>query len=88
MKYVYGVLIPVLLQVLVVFLLIQMNTGNGSWVGLGAFLIGMIAIPGTALLNALYIKNSSNKKTVNVIFNCFVFAAVAPFVCVLLLLIG
>jgi hypothetical protein len=51
MAYVIGVLIPLILQSLLVFIVIEMNTGNGSWVGLGALLIGMFAIPATAIVN-------------------------------------
>ena len=42
MKYLFGVAIPVIFQILVVFIVIDLNTGNGSWAGLGALLIGLI----------------------------------------------
>lgn len=84
MRYVYGVLIPLLLQALIVYVVIEMNTGNGSFVGLGAYLIGMIAIPLTAVVNAVYIKSNPKKGAINVILKCFLFAALTPLLIILL----
>ena len=88
MRYVSGVLVPVLLQCLFVFIIIEMNTGNGSWVGLGALLIGMFAIPATAVINFLYIKSNKDRSAISLIAKCFLIAIVAPAIILLLLLVG
>lgn len=56
MRYLFGVVAPLLLQILLVLLLIVTNSGNGSWVGLGALLIGMFAVPATAVINILVVR--------------------------------
>jgi len=88
MLYVFGFLIPILLQSLFVFILIEMNTGNGSWLGLGALLIGMFAIPATGIVNLLYIKSNKEQSSDTVLMRCFLTAIIAPFLTVLLLLVG
>ncbi len=88
MRYIAGVLIPVVLQCLFVFIIIEMNTGNGSWIGLGALLIGMFAIPATAIINFLYIKTNKGRSTVSLMSRCFLIAIIAPVIILLLLLVG
>ena len=88
MRYVSGVLIPLLLQCLFVFIVIEMNTGNGSWVGLGALLIGMLAIPATAVINFLYIKSNPDRKSVTLVTQCFLIAMILPILVLFLLLVG
>lgn len=83
-----GVVIPVLLQCLFVYIVIVMNTGNGSWVGLGAFLIGMFAIPGTAIFNVIYMLSNKDKSASTLVLHCFLIAIIAPFLTLLLLLVG
>ena len=79
MRYFWGVLIPVLLQGLLVFITIEMNTGNGSWLGLGALLIGMFTIPGTAIVNFLIVRNSSQASADVALVKCWLAALIAPF---------
>lgn len=79
MRYVMGVLLPVVLQILVVLLIIALNTGNGSWAGLAALLIGLFAIPATAIANFAYIKSNPESPALNVIAICFLIALAAPF---------
>ncbi len=78
MRYIIGVVLPVIFQCLFVLILVEMNTGNGSWVGLGAFLLGMFAIPGTAIINAIYIRSHPDLHAVTVINRCFMFALIVP----------
>lgn len=80
MKILLGVVLPFLLQVLLVYVIILMNTGNGSWLGLGAFLIGMIAIPGTAIVNFVHIRNHPALHVVKVARRCLLNALIAPVV--------
>ena len=77
-----------LFQVLVVYVTIEMNTGNGSWLGLGAFLIGMFTIPATAIVNSIYIRTHREERAITVVMNCFLIAAIMPVLMVIVLMIG
>lgn len=85
MRYLFGVVLPALLQVLVVFIVIETNTGNGSWAGLAAYLIGIFAIPLTAIINALYIWKSPNEHFLNMIGKCFSISVIAPILCIFMM---
>lgn len=51
MRFTLAVIVPLVAQVLFVLLIIAATNGTGSFVGLGAMLLGLIAIPLTALIN-------------------------------------
>ncbi|WP_271274315.1 hypothetical protein [Aliamphritea hakodatensis] len=78
MRYITGVVLPAVLQCLFVFIVVAMNTGNGSWVGLGVFLLAIFAIPGTAIINALYIRSHPDLHTLSVINRCLLLALAVP----------
>jgi hypothetical protein len=82
MRYLIGVIFPGLLQVLVVFIIVETNQGNGSWAGLGAYLIGLFAIPLTALINGLYVWKNPNVSLLQVIGKSFTLAMIVPILCV------
>jgi len=84
MKYVIGVLIPILIQVLFTAVIILANTGNGSWVGLGAFLIAMIAIPVTGLINILVIRNSAGISAGTTLAKCYLGIVIVPVLMILM----
>ncbi len=88
MRYLPGTLIPLLLQILFVWLVIEANTGNGSWLGLGVFLIGMFAIPATLIVNALYIRARPLVHPVFLLIHCLAFAFILPIVLAILFVIG
>ena len=88
MRYILGVLIPIFLQSLFVYIVIEMNTGNGSWVGLGALLIGMFAIPATGLANFLYIRARKDLHVFSVIGPCLLMALIMPVIILFLLMLG
>jgi len=87
MRYISGVIFPLLIQCLIVFLIVSVNTGNGSWAGLGAFLIGIFAIPATAIFNLIYIKSHPELSSFVLVLRCFLFAAIAPLLTPLLLMV-
>jgi len=60
------------------YLIIEANTGNGSWLGLGALLLGMFAIPVTAIVNFVHIRNNKDKPVIRILMHCFAFTLVAP----------
>lgn len=88
MRYLIGVLTPLLLQSLFVYIVIEMNTGNGSWLGLGALLLGMIAIPATGVLNFIYIKSKKDEINLAVIAKCLLISLVLPFIILFFLMLG
>ncbi len=88
MRYFIGVIFPALLQTLFVFIVIEMNTGNGSWVGLGAFLLGMFAIPATAIVNFIYLRAKHQSSDFVVLARCYLLALIVPFIVMFLLLVG
>lgn len=53
MRFLGFVVFPFLLQLAAVLGIIAINTGNGSFVGLGAFALGIWVLPITALINWL-----------------------------------
>lgn len=85
MKYFVCAFLPIFLQSLILFLIIVMNQGNGSWVGLGAFLLGMFVIPSTLIANIFYLKFGAYKTKTESIVKCFVTAILAPFVIIVFL---
>ena len=87
MRYLFGVLLPALFQVLVVFVIAETNQGNGSWAGLGAFLIGMFAIPATAFINALYVWKNPQANFFQIIGKCFTLAMIVPVLAIFTLLL-
>ena len=84
MRYLFGVLFPLLLQVLLIWILVEANTGNGSWVGLGAFLIGLFAVPATALVNLVYLRRNRERSLLAVLPTCLLLAAVTPLLVLLM----
>ena len=78
MRYVYCVLVPLLLQVLTVYIIIVMNTGNGSFLGLAAFLLAMPIIPITAIVNAVRTNQKNDMKTTKLFLQSLIFSVVIP----------
>ena len=69
-----ALILPVLVQSLMVVVVVLTNVGNGSWAGLGALMVGMIAIPSTALAIYHYLRIHSHKKKSTLIAHAFVLA--------------
>ena len=86
MRYFYGVGLPLLMQCAIIGLVILTNQGNGSWVGLAVFLIGIFAVPVTAIINFLHIKAKKEEKITIVIKQCFAIAAITPAIVLLLMI--
>lgn len=87
MRILLGVILPALLQVLVVLIIISMNQGNGSWVGLAAYLIGIIVIPITLVINGLYVWKNPESSTLTLITKGFSLAMVVPLLCMITLVL-
>jgi hypothetical protein len=84
MRYLYCTVIPLLLQILAVFIIIEMNTGNGSWIGLGVFLFAIPILPATTIFNAIRTKTKTEIKTIILFFQNLLIAIIAPVIIVAL----
>lgn len=78
MKYIYCVLIPLLLQLVIVYTIIEMNTGNGSWLGLAAFLFAIPVVPVTAIINAVRTGTKKDKKQSILFLQSILIAFIVP----------
>lgn len=78
MRYVYSTVIPLLLQVLVVYIIIVMNTGNGSFLGLAAFLFAIPIIPITAIVNAVRTSQKKEMKSFKLFLQGILFGIAIP----------
>ena len=88
MAYLLGLVLPVAIQLLFIFIVIAMNTGNGSWVGLGVYLLGLLVVPATALANFFYIRARRQLPLFQLTTRCFMLAMIVPVLVVVLLLVG
>lgn len=86
--WIFGAFLPVLFQSLITWLVIEANTGNGSFVGLAAFLLAMFAIPLTLIVNTIYVLKRKSASALHMIWRCWLMALTAPFVTLLLLIVG
>lgn len=84
MKYVYCVVVPLLLQLIACYTVIAMNTGNGSFIGLGVFLFAIPILPATTIYNAIRTKAKTETKTLLLFGQNLLIAFVAPIVIVAL----
>lgn len=82
MKYLYCVAVPLAVQVLAVYIIVIMNTGNGSWLGLLAFLLAIPIIPITAIINAVLTKKNAQQAVLKTFFQSMIVAIAVPAVLV------
>lgn len=80
MRYFYCVVIPLLLQVISVYIIIKMNTGNGSWVGLLVYLLAIPILPATTIFNAIRTKTKTEIKTLFLFGQNLLIAYLAPII--------
>ena len=59
MRYLFNILVPLLLQLLFTWVIIEATRGGGSFVGLGAMLVALFAVPGTAIWNFVRVRRGS-----------------------------
>jgi hypothetical protein len=84
MRFTLAVIIPLLAQVLFVLVIIVATNGTGSFVGLGAMLLGLIAIPLTALVNWVRTRKSPPVPALTFTTNTLLIALAFPLVIVIL----
>lgn len=61
-KYFYCVVIPLLLQILAVYITIEMYKGKVSWIGLDIFFFSLFIIPAITIFNAIRTKLKTKTK--------------------------
>lgn len=88
MRYLFGAVLPLLLQVLLIVVLIESNTGNGSFVGLGAILLGPPACLVTLVVNLLLLRQSKPNQLLARVALCWLIALLAPIAITLLAMLG
>ncbi len=77
-RWVPGVLIPLLLQLLFTLAIILATQGTGSFVGLGAMLLGLIALPVTAIVNWSLVRSQPGRPALQLAARIFLVTAVFP----------
>ncbi len=56
MRYLVNILVPLLLQLLFTWVIIEATRGGGSFVGLAAMLVAVLAVPMTAIWNVVRVR--------------------------------
>lgn len=59
MRYLVNILFPLLLQLLFTWIIIEATRGGGSFVGLAAMLVAVLAVPGTAIWNFVRVRRGA-----------------------------
>jgi hypothetical protein len=77
-RWVPGVLLPLVLQLLFTLGIIFATQGTGSFVGLGAMLLGLIALPVTAIVNWSQIRSQPDRPALQLAARIFLISAVFP----------
>ena len=84
MRFTLAVIAPLLAQLLFVLVIIAATNGTGSFVGLGAMLLGLIGIPLTALVNWARTRKSPPVPALTFTTNTILIALAFPLVIVIL----
>ena len=73
-----AILVPLAAQLAFVFLIIFLTNGTGSFVGLGAMVLGLMALPITAILNAIMAKRKPPWPAAALAARVFLVSAIFP----------
>lgn len=88
MKFVWFVLFPAFIQVLIGAAVMFAHRPGGEFVGLGVMLMGMVAIPVTALFNAMRLKTQPPMPMLRLINLTFYTSLVFPVLSIALYLLA
>jgi hypothetical protein len=75
---VLGVLLPLVFQLLFVVVIILATNGTGSFVGLAAMLLGLVALPVTAILNWSQVRSHPDRPALQLGVRIFWISAIFP----------
>ena len=78
MLFFFAVLLPLLFQLLFTLIVIMLTQGGGSFVGLGAMLGALIAIPATLIINWTRIRRQPRPAGLQVLSGTLLSTAVWP----------
>jgi hypothetical protein len=79
LNYKIGIGVVLLIQLAITYATILAGTGNGSFVGLGAMLLGILGIPATALTNFLIIRHHRKNPKSSNIKSLILISCILPF---------
>lgn len=75
---VLGVVVPLIFQLVFTLAIILATQGTGSFVGLGAMLLGLIAVPVTAIVNWSQIRSQPDRPALQLAARILLISAVFP----------
>ena len=75
---VLGVLLPLVFQILFTLAIILATQGTGSFVGLGAMLLGLVALPVTAIVNWSQVRSQPDRPALQLAARIFLITAIFP----------
>jgi hypothetical protein len=73
-----GILLPLVFQLLFALAIILATKGTGSFVGLGAMLLGLVALPVTAVVNWTQIRSQPDRPAPQLAARIFLITAIFP----------
>jgi len=85
---VLGVLLPLIFQLLFVAAVIAATNGTGSFVGLAALLLGLVALPLTAILNWAQVRSQPERPALQLAVRIFWITALFPALILILLAVA
>jgi len=62
MRYVYCAVVPLLLQIITVYITIEFYEGKTSWIGLDIFFFSLLILPATTIFNIIRTKLKTETK--------------------------
>lgn len=88
MKFLGFVLLPLLVQLLLALALISLRKPGGEFVGLGVMLLGLVAIPTTALINWTRTRANPPQPSLELVAKTFFTTLVFPALGLLLFIVA
>lgn len=77
-RHVLGIVVPLVFQLVFTLAIILATQGTGSFVGLGAMLLGLVALPVTAIVNWSLIRSQPDRPTGQLAARIFLVTAIFP----------
>jgi len=77
-RHVLGIVVPLVFQLVFTLAIILATQGTGSFVGLGAMLLGLVALPVTAIVNWSQIRSQPDRPALQLAARIFLISAVFP----------
>lgn len=88
MKFIFLVILPMCLQLLIGVVVMFSHKPGGEFVGLGVMLLGVIAIPTTFIINLTRIRSLPPISTLSLISRTFYTTLIFPVLCIALYILA